>query len=325
VTDEHHTGGGAPGGVTVIVVTYRHERFVDELLGSLAAQTNPPQRVILCDDASPDDSAGRLRAWAAATPLDTVLLLNEENRGLTATLNAALAHVDTPYYAYIAGDDLMRADRFERQLPVLDADPALAFVYSDAEVVDEGGAVVGASFVSRFEPLGAEDTFDGLLVGNWIPAPSVLARTAAVRAVGGYDETLFLEDHDLWLRLAGRFTFTHVDDALVSWREVSTSLGARMFRDEDDEWALTRIRIRAKHWGRDPHTDSIVTDAVRPQLLALARRGVPARTLAPFLAQVARVDGRATSRAYALVAATGSTTALRLLARARLPGRRPPP
>ncbi len=184
-----------------------------------------------------------------------MLLLNEENRGLTATLNAALARVETPYYAYISGDDLMRADRFERQLPVLAADPGLAFVYSDAEVVDEGGVVVGASFVSRFEPLGAEDTFDGLLVGNWIPAPSVLARTAAVREVGGYDETLFLEDHDLWLRLADRFTFTHVDDALVSWRELSTSLGARMFRDEDPEWALTRIRIRAKHWGRDPHTD----------------------------------------------------------------------
>ncbi len=55
---------------------------------------------------------------------------------------------------------------------------------------------------------------------------------------------------------------------------------------------LTRIRIRAKHWGRDPHTDRIVTDAVRPQLLALARRGAPARTLAPFLAEA---DARSTT------------------------------
>lgn len=293
MTDEHHTGGGAPGGVTVIVVTYRHETFVDQLLGSLSAQTVPPQRVILCDDASPDDSASRLRQWAAASPLDTVLLLNDENRGLTATLNAALAHVGTPYYAYISGDDLMRADRLERQLPVLAARPDLAFVYSDAEVVDEEGAVVGTSFVRRFEPLGDADTFDELLRGNWIPAPSVLARTSAVREVGGYDEALFLEDHDLWLRLASRFAFTHVDEALVSWRQVPTSLGARMFRDEDTEWALTRIRIRAKHWGRDPRTDAVVTDAVRPQLLALARRGVPARTLSPFLAQVARLSNGA--------------------------------
>ncbi len=132
MTDEHHTGGGAPGGVTVIVVTYRHERFVDELLGSLSAQTIPPQRVIPCDDASPDGSAARLREWAAATPLDTVLQLNEENRGLTATLNATRAHVETPYYAHISGDDLMRADRLERQLPVLDTDPALVFASSTA-------------------------------------------------------------------------------------------------------------------------------------------------------------------------------------------------
>ncbi len=56
-----------------------------------------------------------------------MLLLAEHNRGLTATLNAALAHVETPHYAYIAGDDLMRADRLERQLPVLAARPDLAF------------------------------------------------------------------------------------------------------------------------------------------------------------------------------------------------------
>ncbi len=118
-------------------MTYRHARFVDQLLASLAAQTTPPERVVLCDDASPDDSAAHLRDWAAASPLDTVLLLAEHNRGLTATLNAALAHVETPHYAYIAGDDLMRADRLERQLPVLAARPDLAFVYSDAEVVDE--------------------------------------------------------------------------------------------------------------------------------------------------------------------------------------------
>jgi glycosyltransferase involved in cell wall biosynthesis len=321
VTDPLRPDGGERSGVTVIVVTYRHERFVDQLLRSIQAQTTPPQRVVLCDDASPDGSAERMRAWAATTSFDTVLRLAERNKGLTATLNAALADVETPYYAYISGDDLMREDRLESQLAVLGARPDLAFVYSDARVVDDEGTLVAPSFVNRFLPLGARDSFDELLRGNWIPAPSVLVRTEAAREVGGYDESLFLEDHDLWLRLASRFPFSHVDDALVSWRELSTSLGSQRFHDQDTEWGLTRIRIRAKHWGRDDATDAVVTDAVRPLLIALARRGVPARTLAPYLREVARTDRRATSRAYALVSATGSTTALRLLARARLPRR----
>jgi hypothetical protein len=94
-----------------------------------------------------------------------------------------------------------------------------------------------------------------------------------------------------------------------------------MFRDDEPEWAISRVRIRAKHWGRDGRTDRVVTDVVRPLVIAMARQGVPARTLAPHFRQIARVDRRATSRAYAWVSAAGSTSALRWLARARA---RPP-
>jgi glycosyltransferase involved in cell wall biosynthesis len=320
--DRHDPEGHGQSGVTLIVVTYRQEGFVDELLASIAAQTTPPQRVILCDDASPDASALRLREWAEASPLDTVLLLAERNRGLPATLNAALAHVRTPFYAYIAGDDVMRPDRIERQLAVLADRPDLAFVYSDAQVIDAEGAQIDASFVGRHRPDGVDDSFEALLVGNWIPAPSVMVRTAAAREVGAYDEDVFLEDYGMWLRLASSYAFTHVDDTLVSWRELPTSLGARKLQDHDLDWALARIRIRAGHWGRNDRTDRLITDLVRPLLLALARQGVSARTLAPHLRQVARVDRRPTSRSYALVSRAGSTTALRLLARAGLASRR---
>ena len=79
----------------------------------------------------------------------------------------------------------MRADRLERQLPVLAARPDLAFA--------PGRRGRAARRREPLEPLGADDTFDELLAGKsasgW--------RALAVREVGGYHETLFLEDHDL--------------------------------------------------------------------------------------------------------------------------------
>ena len=56
-------------------------------------------------------------------------------------------------------------------------------------------------------PLPSErDTLpDSLFARNVVPSSGAVIRTDSMRAVGGYDTSLaFSEDHDLWLRLAGR-------------------------------------------------------------------------------------------------------------------------
>ena len=191
--------------VTVIVVSYNHFAFLPTLLESIGAQSVQPALTILCDDASTDGSPQVLADFAARTFLRTRLELNEGNRGLTPTLNAALAHVRTPYFTYISGDDYMFGDHLATQLARLGEEPDLAFVYSDAIRVDSAGTVLGSTF---FESIGRgegdDDDFRSLLRKNWIPAASVVANTAAVRAAGGYDESLFFEDYDL---LLGRRTY----------------------------------------------------------------------------------------------------------------------
>jgi GT2 family glycosyltransferase len=272
------------GGMTLIVVAYNHSRFLPALLASIDSQTQKPDRVILCDDVSVDDSRAVLSEWARHSGLDVETRFNASNLGLTPTLNLALAEVTTPYYAYISGDDVMEPTRVANQLAILAASDH-AFVYSDATVVDEDDLVVSSSFFSEF--LGRddpEDTFDSLLTkGNWIPACSVMLRTAAVRQIGGYDEALFFEDYDMWLRLARIGTFTHTPAPEVRFRRVGTSLGSSRFDDADDGWQWAKIHIRTKHLGRDKETDRIIVDQVGPWLVTLAARGHPRNELASLM------------------------------------------
>lgn len=271
--------------VTLIVVSYNHARFLPDLLASVDAQVRPPDRVLLCDDCSSDDSAAQLTRWADGTSVPVEVKVNAANRGLTATLNSALSAVHTPFYAYISGDDLMEATRIETQLRLMAASGD-SFVYSDAAVIDEGGKIVGHSFLETFLGVGVEptDTFSSLLQdGNWIPACSVMMRTSAVRAVGGYDGSLFFEDYDLWLRLARVGTFTHVDRPQARFRRVGSSLGSTKFNDADDDWQWAKIRIRAKHLGHDRGTDSVIVGLIRPWLITLAARGHPRSEIGPLL------------------------------------------
>ena len=280
----------------------------------------PPWRVILRDDASGDDTVEHLERWAARSPIETLLLVNPTNRGLTATLNAALDQVRTAHYAYISADDVMRHDRVEKQLTLLLERPDVAFVYSDARMVDEEGVDVEPSFVARHaRGLDVSDDFESLLQGNWIPAASIMCRTGVVRELGGYDEDLFFEDYDLLLRLASGHPFGHVAEPLVDFRTVGTSLGTQRFRIDRVDWMWARVVIWAKHLDRDPVTRSVVALKMRPVLISLATKGEQADRLAPYFRAVAEVDRGWRSRAYAAVSGRGWSLGLRTLARARVP------
>lgn len=225
--------------VTVIVVGYNHGRFIEKCLDSIAAQTLQPSRVIVMDDASPDRTGEVATAWSARTGYDIDVRINPTNVGLCATLNRALDTITTPFYAYISGDDHMEPNRFAEQVPVMRHAPAdCAAVYSDAHIEDEHGARTGVLASAHFgwpEVLeGSDELFDQILEHSWIPAPSVLLRTDAVKGVAGYDPDLYFEDLDLWLRLLGRgHTFRCVPKPLVTFRVHSASLGSTTFDHEN--------------------------------------------------------------------------------------------
>lgn len=232
----------APG-VTVIVTCFNQASFVVSCLESVWAQTVPPRRVIVTDDASSDCSAERIREWCRNRPGSITLILNTTNRGLTATLSDALALVDTEHYAAIAADDWMCADRLEVQLGVMDErGEKCALVHSDMFIVDESGGGLRDSFHVDQAPLQVSDSFIGCLQPRgFVAAPSVLLRTEAVRSVGGYDDSIPMEDYDLWLRLAVLYEFAYVHRPLVYYRQVKSSLSRSVSDITIGEWRLLSL------------------------------------------------------------------------------------
>lgn len=247
--------------VTVVVVSFNHARFVTETLDSISAQTYAPARVLVIDDASTDDSASIIDAWAKTTHRESDVHLRSTNRGLCANLNDALARVTTPLYAYISADDRMLPQRLERQVQrwMNDGGEAVA-VYSDALRIDGRGRRLTPDYGARNGWSGVPEKeghlFEHLLRHNWLPAASVLVDTAAARSAGGYDDSLFYEDHDLWVRLARAGRILCVDEPLVEVRELDSSLGSTHFHDDGVKYQTARLHIMVKNFGVSPEGDS---------------------------------------------------------------------
>ena len=248
--------------VTIVVLAYNHENYVDKALDGAFSQTYQHCSVIIFDDASSDGSAGRVRDYLELRGDPSIFVQHEVNRGLCATLNEALTYVETEYVVFISADDWMEDNRIELQVGTLHSLGATyAAAYSDAKIVDQSGHSDDRTFIKKYlgqiEPPQGE-IFMQLLRGNWIPAPAAMIRTNVFSEVGIYDEDLPYEDYDMWLRISRRFKIAYVPGNLVNYREVSGSLTDVVFRGNERTAHNAKIRIYGKHWGISKEADEVI-------------------------------------------------------------------
>ena len=79
------------------------------------------------------------------------------------------------------------------------------------------------------------ELFVRIMARNFLPAPAVMLRRSAIADVGGYDESLFYEDFDMWLRLSFRFHFTYLPGRLVRYRALESSMSQQPLQPAADE------------------------------------------------------------------------------------------
>lgn len=101
--------------LTIGVPLYRSAAFLPELCTRLAALDPAPRRVVLLDDASPDDSAALAQAFVDTCRGATAwqLLRNKDNLGIAGSYNRLVRSADTTWVQILDADDFpTRSDFF---------------------------------------------------------------------------------------------------------------------------------------------------------------------------------------------------------------------
>lgn len=279
---------------TAVVVSHNHAAFIVQCLESVRDQTISPTRVILIDDGSSDNSFERGAEFVERHFADYLLVTHPAPVGLCRSLNEALGHSRGDYLHTIAADDYWLPEKTESQLKAFaEATNQPAVVFGDALLIDAAGQLLGGTFLERFAPAGLppdEELFKALLRRNFLPGMSTLIRRDALIEVGGWDESLFYEDWDMWLRLSHRWPFVHHDNVVAAYRYLPTS----MSNSRGDEMWLSKLVISRKWVG----------------LSARADLGALARTVSVTLRHASRGDLRFARQWSGLLAATCARGAL---------------
>jgi GT2 family glycosyltransferase len=240
----------SPSLVSVIVPTYNRAYCLPRTIDSVLRQTHAASEVILLDDGSTDGTRDLVRERYGREP--RVRYFYQENQGVTATRNNALALARGDYVAFLDSDDWWEPWKLELQLACFARRPEVGMVWTDMQAIDPDGKVANPAYLRTMYgayrwfprdrlfpesfPLadiapglrGAAgdrrfyvgDIFSQMVMGNLVHTSTVLLRRDRLAAVKKFNEELRVsgEDYDFHLRTCRAGPVGYVDVSAIHYQ-----------------------------------------------------------------------------------------------------------
>jgi len=215
--------------VSVMMITYNHERFIAQAIESVLAQrVNFDYEIVIGEDCSTDGTRAVIMDFHRRYPSRIVPLLREKNIGGARNIELTLAACRGQYVAMLEGDDYWTCEeKLQRQVDFLDANPDYAICCHRVQIFDEIGTNRASIFPSRAP---GTYTLDDLLKGNFIMTGTTVFRRNSLGPLPPQFQKLAPLD---WTRLAmiarhGKIEL--MDDAMAVYRMHSGSIWSSMSR-----------------------------------------------------------------------------------------------
>ncbi|TID67775.1 glycosyltransferase family 2 protein [Acinetobacter junii] len=221
--------------VSVVIPCYNHENFVQGCIQSVIDQTYQNIELIIIDDGSKDNSVLKIKEMReqCVKRFSRFEFRQRENKGLSVTLNESLEWCKGTFYSAIASDDMMLKDKIKIQVNYLMEDNTkdIVGVFGGYNLIDNNNLIL-KTCVKKAKIY----CFNDIFFHNFdLPAPSALLLLDAVKKVGGYAESLKIEDWYMWLKLTESGNkLIYLNNVLVNYRshEKNTSKNFIVMNEE---------------------------------------------------------------------------------------------
>ncbi len=183
--------------VSIVVPIHNGERYVQEALDSVFAQTFRDFDVVCVDDGSTDRSLELLEPYRSR-----LLVISQTNAGQSTARNRGVHASTGRYLAFLDQDDRWYPHKLAEQVALLETRNEVVLTYCNSDRMDSEGRVLEVGATKAEQPR-AKESLLGRLIGEGLVLPSsMLVRRDVFQRVGGFDPQLRgFEDFDLCARL----------------------------------------------------------------------------------------------------------------------------
>jgi glycosyltransferase involved in cell wall biosynthesis len=200
--------------ISVIMPVYNNERYLQEAIDSILAQTFKDfEFIIISEHGTNDESLAIIKK----NPDTRIRHIHNETRlGLAKSLDVGVKEARGIYVARMDADDTSTAERLDRQVHYMDSHPEIGVLGTWCEIVDAEGMKIDV-----FEPPVEHELIAWhMFFSNPIAHPSVMFRQDIYPKIGGYNPLASdSEDYQMWFRAISKTRLSNLPEKLMLLRK----------------------------------------------------------------------------------------------------------
>ena len=190
--------------VSLIMPMYNHEKYIEQSLSSLVNQTYKNFELIVIDDGSDDNSAHLVKSFNDKR----IKYIYQKNRGvknLNRTINKGLKLATGELITMVTSDDFWPLNRLKNQINYF-KNQDIDLVFGNMSIINVIGDVIKyfkPNLPNKFNDLDKNTKIKHYFLNNYIPQPTTLIRTKALKKIGGYIQKkyMYAEDYPTQMNL----------------------------------------------------------------------------------------------------------------------------
>jgi len=214
--------------VSFLIPYFNHKQYVGQTLDSILNDTYPNKEVIIINDGSTDTDVGVINDWISMnSKILPIKFISRENKGITKTFNELARTSKGKYIVFCASDDYLINNTIKDRVSILENNQEKMVLIADTTVVDSNSKIIHKSSLDDWLPhkLSNKKNYfsdEGLayeIINRWkLNGPCSMMNKKLFIESGGYDEALFLEDWDFYLRAAAQKSIIYYDQKVAAYR-----------------------------------------------------------------------------------------------------------
>lgn len=219
--------------VSVIVPSYNHEKYINDSIDGILNQTYNNLELIVVDDKSIDNTYDILisRKQDLCNKCNRVeILKNDDNLGISRTLNKAISKSKGEYIKVIASDDILCKHCIEDLVKYRKNINEPCLIHSSEYLISTKDNYYTVSNncnifnKTKTFNLNNKDYYYNLLNhGCIILSPTTFYDKEIFIKLGGYNENICVEDYPFFIKVAQHFPIYYLDEPTVYYRLVNTN------------------------------------------------------------------------------------------------------
>jgi glycosyltransferase involved in cell wall biosynthesis len=224
--------------VTVLMSVYNGAYYLRESIESILNQSFTDFEFIIIDDCSTDKSGDIIREYAKQDQR-IVVIKNEENIGLTKSLNKGLKLAKGEYIARQDADDISEPERLAKQVAFLGTHPEVALVGTWYKEIDAQGRLF-AEIQTLYDC--TQIRWCLLFSCTFVHSSVLFRKSTIIEQIGLYNEEFtYAQDYDFWCRIVRKFPTTNLQEYLMNLRVHSDSISSVKLSIQQDMALQTQI------------------------------------------------------------------------------------